>query len=81
MPKQTNGLDHHKWELIPKVTFLALIHHNVYNLTFSNICGIVIPVALKTLLFCSCHITEMQHSQTSCKKEQRARDPPEQETN
>jgi hypothetical protein len=76
MPRQIKGLDHHVWVFIPRVTWCVFSHQSKWSLTLSNICWIVAIVALKTLLFPSVHIIEMQHSQTSCMNERRALTPP-----
>jgi hypothetical protein len=50
-------------------------------LTFSSIWRTVDSFALKIRLFCSCHTTKVQHSQSNCMKERRARLPPAEWTN
>jgi hypothetical protein len=53
------------------------MHQREWYLTLSNIWCVVASLVLKTLLFRSFHITQVQHNHISCKNERRTRVPPD----
>jgi hypothetical protein len=75
MPIQSRGLDHHMWEFKPRL-HISFHPPKWMNFDFLEQLRTEDSFALKSLLFRSCQITQIQHNQSSCMKKRLALEPP-----